>query len=98
MELEDGVPEDCDRSLFADDQKDCVTELENEILRVAPEANVESSTIAMLASYLQAHQYRFDQGSYTIEVYIGEGEDSAIVTKEAEMIKSSYVRFKIIEN
>lgn len=97
LELEDGVPEGSDRSLFADDQKEFVTELENEILRVAPEAEVESSTIAMLASYLQAHQYRFDQGSYTIEVYIGEGEDSAIVTKEAEMIKSSYVRFKIIE-
>ena len=97
LELKNGVPEESDRSLFADDQKDFVTELENEILRVAPEAKVEGSTIAMLASYLQAHQYRFDQGSYTIEVYIGEGEDSAIVTKEAEMIKSSYVRFKIIE-
>ena len=97
LELENGVPEGSDRSLFADDQKEFVPELENEILRVAPEAEVESSTIAMLASYLQAHQYRFDQGSYTIEVYIGEGEDSAIVTREAEMIKSSYVRFRIIE-
>ena len=51
----------------------------------------------MLQSYLKAHAYRFSEGNFAIEVYKAEGEEGAIVTRDVEMIKSSFVRFKIIE-
>ncbi len=97
LELTDGVPKGADRSLFADDLKNFDENLQAFILRADPDAKCESSTVSMLASHLKAHQYRFDQGTYLIEVFSGEGEDTAIVTREREMIKSSYIRIRITE-
>ena len=97
LELSDGVPEGSDTSLFAEDKVELADKLMSLILRTNEETEVAEETVRMLAAYLQAHQYRFEQGEYRIEVYTEEGEDAAIVTQDVEMIKSFYVRFRITE-
>ncbi len=97
LEMSDGVPQGADSSIFDGGTDEILPIYVNWLARNYPNLDISDNAVLMLESYLRAHAYRFSEGNFAIEVYKEEGEDAAIVTREAEMIKSSFVRFKIIE-
>jgi len=98
LNLEDGIPDGESRSLFSRDMTEFSDKLMDYIDKHTQNHAIDESTLNMLSSYLKAHAYRFEQGDYSIEVYKKADEDAAIVMREAEMIRSSTLRFKITEH
>ena len=97
LTMHDGIPEDATESIYGNDSDELQTVYQNWLKQKYPNMDITDNTVGMLASYLKAHAYRFSEGDFTIEVYKEEGEEAAVVTRDTEMIKSSYVRFKITE-
>ncbi|MBR6366258.1 MAG: hypothetical protein IKS10_09230 [Lachnospiraceae bacterium] len=97
LKMQDGIPEDATESIYGNDTDELQAVYRNWLIRNYPDLDITDNSVEMLASYLKSHAYRFSEGDFTIEVYKVEGEEAAIVTRDTEMIKSSYVRFKITE-
>lgn len=97
FEMNNGIPDGADASIFENGTEELQPIYQNWLIRNYPNLDISDNAVLMLQSYLKAHAYRFSEGNFAIEVYKAEGEEGAIVTRDVEMIKSSFVRFKIIE-